>query len=67
MVVLSAWAVKRGFFTARAARPDVHRAGNLLLRMALEGKICLCLYPPGYSGSKGKIVIQLSDITICVK
>lgn len=47
--------MKRGFYTARAARLDSYRAANSLLRMALDGKICLCLHPPGYSSQKGKI------------
>ncbi|NWZ97788.1 GNL1 protein, partial [Nesospiza acunhae] len=44
-----AWAEQRGYKTARAARNDVARAANGLLRMAAEGRIRLCLRPPGYS------------------
>ncbi|GLH15233.1 Large subunit GTPase 1 homolog [Gryllus bimaculatus] len=50
--VCNAWAQKRGFFTARTARLDSYRAANHLLRMTLEGKICLCLQPPEYSQKK---------------
>lgn len=52
MDICDGWALKRGFYTARAARLDSYRAANNLLRMALDGKICLCLHPPGYSSKK---------------
>lgn len=52
MDVCDGWAQKRGFITAKAARLDSYRAANHLLRMALDGKICLCLYPPGYASKK---------------
>jgi len=48
------WAEKRGFRTARAARLDANRAANGLLRMALDGKLNLCLYPPNYVAEKEK-------------
>ncbi|NXP58220.1 GNL1 protein, partial [Chloropsis cyanopogon] len=44
-----AWAEQRGYKTARAARNDVARPANGLLRLAAEGRIRLCLRPPGYS------------------
>lgn len=47
--VCEAWAIKRGFMTKRAARPDEARAANHLLRYSLEGRICLYLRPPNYS------------------
>ncbi|XP_072396262.1 guanine nucleotide-binding protein-like 1 [Diabrotica undecimpunctata] len=49
MDVCDGWAKKKGFYTAKAARLDSYRAANSLLRMALDGKICLCLRPVGYS------------------
>lgn len=49
-----AWAEKRGYKTAKAARNDVYRAANSLLRLAIDGRLCLCLRPPGYSQSKGQ-------------
>lgn len=52
MDICEGWAKKRGYLTAKAARPDVYRAANSLLRMALDGKICLCLRPPGYTKRK---------------
>ncbi|TRZ09070.1 hypothetical protein HGM15179_018045 [Zosterops borbonicus] len=47
-----AWAEKRGYKTARAARNDVARAANGLLRMAAEGRLRLCLTPPGFTEKK---------------
>ncbi|CAH1272689.1 GNL1 [Branchiostoma lanceolatum] len=47
--ICDAWAEKRGFRTAKMARTDVYRAANSILRMALEGRICLCVKPPGYT------------------
>ena len=53
-----AWAIKRGFHTAKTSRPDVYRAANNILRMALDGRtICLALYPPNYTKEKGNIYI----------
>ncbi len=48
MDVCDAFALKRGFFTAKAARPDTYRAANSILRMALDGKITLSLRPKGF-------------------
>ena len=45
--------MKRHYFTAKAARPDVSRAANQILRLALEGRINLCLRPPGFMKDKG--------------
>ncbi|KAF4531516.1 hypothetical protein B566_EDAN004112 [Ephemera danica] len=52
--ICDAWAKQRGFITAKAARLDSYRAANHLLRMALDGKVCLCLYPPQYVAKKDK-------------
>uniref|UniRef100_A0A667Z068 Guanine nucleotide-binding protein-like 1 n=1 Tax=Myripristis murdjan TaxID=586833 RepID=A0A667Z068_9TELE len=51
--VCEAWAERRGYKTAKAARNDVYRAANSLLRLAIDGRLCLCLRPPGYSCLKG--------------
>lgn len=51
--IILGWAKLKGFYTARAARPDAYRAANHLLRLALDGKICLCLRPLGYAAKKG--------------
>ncbi|NXV10472.1 GNL1 protein, partial [Cettia cetti] len=48
-----AWAEKRGYKTARAARNDVARAANALLRLAAEGRLRLCMRPPGFTQQKG--------------
>ncbi|KAL2084021.1 hypothetical protein ACEWY4_019539 [Coilia grayii] len=50
--VCEAWAERRGYKTAKAARNDVYRAANSLLRLAIDGRLCLCLSPPGYSSKK---------------
>lgn len=49
MEICEQWATKRGFYAAKSARPDVYRAANQILRMALDGRtICLTFYPPNY-------------------
>ncbi|KAL1117305.1 hypothetical protein AAG570_004631, partial [Ranatra chinensis] len=53
MDICEGWAMKKGFYTARVARPDTYRAANHLLRMALDGKISISLTPPGYTKKKG--------------
>lgn len=53
--VCEAWAIKRGFRTAKAARPDVYRAANHMLRMVLDGRtLCLAFYPEGYVANKSQ-------------
>lgn len=51
--ICQAWAEKRGFVTSKTGRPDIYRAANNLLRMGLDGRLCLCLRPPGYTNHKG--------------
>ncbi|XP_017561536.1 guanine nucleotide-binding protein-like 1 [Pygocentrus nattereri] len=50
--VCEAWAERRGYKTAKAARNDVYRAANSLLRLAIDGRLCLYLRPPGYALNK---------------
>ncbi|KAM9263864.1 LOW QUALITY PROTEIN: guanine nucleotide-binding protein-like 1 [Morus bassanus] len=50
--ICEAWAEKRGYKTAKAARNDVYRAANSILRLAAEGRLRLCLRPPGYTTQK---------------
>ncbi|XP_072704037.1 guanine nucleotide-binding protein-like 1 isoform X2 [Ciconia boyciana] len=50
--ICEAWAEKRGYKTAKAARNDVYRAANSILRLVAEGRIRLCLRPPGYAAQK---------------
>lgn len=52
--ICDSWASKRNFITARTARLDTYRAANSLLRMALEGKICIYVYPPDWVLNKEK-------------
>uniref|UniRef100_H2ZWZ7 Guanine nucleotide-binding protein-like 1 n=1 Tax=Latimeria chalumnae TaxID=7897 RepID=H2ZWZ7_LATCH len=52
--VCEAWAEKRGYKTAKAARNDVYRAANSILRLAVDGRLCLCMRPPGYTVQKAK-------------
>ena len=49
--ISQAWAERRGFFTSRTSRPDTFRAANELLRMALEGVICLYFTPANFEKS----------------
>ncbi|XP_044278412.1 guanine nucleotide-binding protein-like 1 isoform X2 [Varanus komodoensis] len=50
--VCEAWAEKRGYKTAKGARNDVYRAANSLLRLAVDGRLCVCMRPPGYTAQK---------------
>ncbi|KAF1656173.1 Guanine nucleotide-binding protein-like 1, partial [Eudyptes chrysocome] len=52
--ICEAWAEKRGYKTAKAARNDVYRAANSILRLVAEGRLRLCLRPPGYTAQKGE-------------
>ncbi|KAJ8039385.1 Guanine nucleotide-binding protein-like 1 [Holothuria leucospilota] len=51
--ICDAWAEKRGFMTAKASRRDVYRAANNILRLAVEGKLCMNMAPVGYHAKKG--------------
>ena len=53
-LICQEWAELRRFFTTRTSRPDTFRAANEILRMALEGKLCLAFHPPGYDVSEFK-------------
>ncbi|KAK9761931.1 hypothetical protein K7432_012793 [Basidiobolus ranarum] len=46
--ICEAFALQRSFLTAKAARPDVYRAANTLLRFANDGRIILSFKPPGF-------------------
>lgn len=47
--ICEAWAINRGFQTAKAGRADTGRAANHLLRMALDGRtLCLAFYPENF-------------------
>lgn len=47
--ICEAWAMKRGYHTAKAARLDVSRAANHILRLALEGRVVLSTVPLGFT------------------
>eukprot|EP00731_Ephydatia_muelleri_P024906 Em0016g1177a len=51
--ICDAWAKQCGYLTAKAARPDSHRAANSILRLATDGKISMYFRPPGFSHEKG--------------
>ena len=44
--ICEAMAIQRGYKTAKTGRPDVHRAANLILRMAVEGRLEYGFAPP---------------------
>ncbi|XP_041369298.1 guanine nucleotide-binding protein-like 1 isoform X2 [Gigantopelta aegis] len=50
--ICEAWAIKNGFMTAKGGRPDVYRAANFILRLAVEGRLRLCFTPPEYVEKK---------------
>lgn len=61
--ICEAWAMKRGFRTAKAARLDVFRAANNILRLALDGRIVLATVPDGYSWDDAVCAQFASDVT----
>lgn len=56
--VCEAWALRRGYLTAKAGRPDVYRAAKDILLMAVDGRIALALRPPGWSASAAATAID---------
>jgi hypothetical protein len=46
MDILIAYANSKGWVTAKAGRPDIHRAGNSILRLLAEGKVGWAFWPP---------------------
>lgn len=65
--ICEAWAIKRGFFTSKAARPDTSRAANNILRMALAGQIAMCFLPLDYNRDEGNIVEIMPIICFPIK
>ncbi|KAH7334384.1 hypothetical protein B0J17DRAFT_618315 [Rhizoctonia solani] len=45
--VMTAYAIKRGWMTARTARPDSTRAGDAMMRSIVEGRVPWAFWPPG--------------------
>lgn len=54
MINFLAWAIKIRYYTAKAARPDTYRAANELLRMSIDGRLCLALRPINYANEYDK-------------
>ncbi len=61
-VIVQAWALKRGFLTAKAGRPDVYRAANDILAHAVDGRIVLALTPPGYQAPSTHSVSEDAEL-----
>ncbi|KAF8913137.1 hypothetical protein CPB84DRAFT_1760427 [Gymnopilus junonius] len=52
MDILTAYADAKGWVTAKAGRPDIHRAGNAILRSLAEGRIKWAFWPPDMSAEQ---------------
>ncbi|KAG0030840.1 Guanine nucleotide-binding-like protein 1 [Podila clonocystis] len=46
--ICEAYALQRGFVTAKSAHPDVYRSANAILQLANDGRILLSFKPPGF-------------------
>lgn len=64
MEICEQWATKRGYYAAKSARPDVYRAANQILRMALDGRtICLTFYPPDFVKKRDTVWKKHPDLS----
>lgn len=62
--VCEKWAEMRGYVTSKTGRPDIYRAANHLLRMALDGRtLCLAFYPPNYCKEREQIWSKREEIS----
>ncbi|EDV27436.1 uncharacterized protein TRIADDRAFT_21278, partial [Trichoplax adhaerens] len=60
-----AWAMKNGFKTAKAARNDVYRAANNLLRLYTDGRLCYYMRPPNFMAKTGNLLyFDISQIIL---
>ncbi|OAD77228.1 hypothetical protein PHYBLDRAFT_109041, partial [Phycomyces blakesleeanus NRRL 1555(-)] len=59
--ICEAYAEQRGFYTAKAARPDVYRAANALLRFANDGRLLLSFKPAGFLTSTKYERLQVEE------
>ncbi|KAG8787783.1 hypothetical protein FRC12_015284 [Ceratobasidium sp. 428] len=59
--VMSAYATKRGWKTAKAGRPDAMRAGNAMMRSIVEGKVRWTFWPPGSNSPPSGLGIWLQS------
>jgi ribosome biogenesis GTPase A len=50
LLICERFAIERGFYTAKAGRPDLQRAANLILRMILDGRVLIAWRPIDYNG-----------------
>ncbi|KAI7872945.1 hypothetical protein BDF14DRAFT_1960989 [Spinellus fusiger] len=57
--ICEAYAEQRGFHTAKAARPDVYRAANVILRLVNDGRILLSFKPEGFFSTTKYEVLQV--------
>ncbi|KAG8709799.1 hypothetical protein FRC08_018044 [Ceratobasidium sp. 394] len=55
--VMSAYATKRGWKTAKAGRPDAMRAGNAMMRSIVEGRVRWSFWPPSSNPPPSKLGI----------
>lgn len=57
------FAIKCGFFTSKAGRPDTYRAANFILRQVIDGKILISWTPPGFEedSTKSDEYFEISD------
>ena len=58
-----AYAIQRGFFTAQAARPDVYRAANTILRFTNDGRILMSFKPIGFFTSSKYEQLRVKEST----
>eukprot|EP00048_Salpingoeca_helianthica_P004486 m.77286 g.77286 ORF g.77286 m.77286 type:complete len:637 (+) comp13210_c0_seq3:580-2490(+) len=56
--ICEGWALRRGYLTAKAGRPDLYRAAKEILLMAVDGRIALALWPPGWSASPAAVALD---------
>jgi len=55
MDIMTAYALRRGWLTAKAGRPDVNRAGNAILRAVAESRVQWAFWPPGSEPSRTRM------------
>ncbi|KAJ2644565.1 hypothetical protein GGF44_000553 [Coemansia sp. RSA 1694] len=58
--ICEAFAIDRGFYTSKAARPDVYRAALHILRWELDGRILMSFKPPGFFDEHANFVDSIA-------
>ncbi|ORZ20523.1 P-loop containing nucleoside triphosphate hydrolase protein [Absidia repens] len=61
-VICEAYAEQRGFYTAKAARPDAYRAANAILQLATDGRILLSFKPPGFFNTTKYEKLKIKEV-----